>query len=198
MKWCIVTDARGRGLKERPTGMYSKDSDVTAMLPAGFFARLAAGIIDLVILAVPFAVFVSFLSLGMGISKDFLDLHPGEAPSEVLSRFGPQFLFISLCFFAVGSWLYFAFQESSSWRATLGKRLLGLYVGNKDGRPVGVWQASLRFFSGRLLIHVPVVGGYYFLADCLCIGLLPEKRALHDMVSGCRVLRETMNRPLFG
>jgi uncharacterized RDD family membrane protein YckC len=168
------------------------------MRPAGFWMRSVAGIIDLVILAVPFAVFVSFLSSGMGISKDFLDLHPGEAPSEVLARFGPQFLFLSLCFFAASSWLYFAFQESSSWRATLGKRLLGLYVGDVGGRPVGFWRASLRFFSGRLLIHVPVVGGYYFLADCLWIGLLPEKRALHDMVSGCRVLRETTNRPLFG
>jgi uncharacterized RDD family membrane protein YckC len=128
-------------LQEQATGMYTTDSEVAAMLPAGFLARFAAGIIDLVILAVPFAVFVSFLSSGMGISKDFLDLHPGEAPSEVLSRFGPQFLFLSLCFFAVSSWLYFAYCESSSWRATLGKRLLGLYVGDKGGMPVGFSRA---------------------------------------------------------
>jgi uncharacterized RDD family membrane protein YckC len=134
----------------------------------------------------------------MGISKDFLDLHPGEAPSEVLSRFGPRFLFLSLCFFAVSSWLYFAFHESSSWRATLGKRLLGLYVGDRDGKPVGFWQASLRFFSGRLLVHVPVIGGYYFVADCFCIAVTPEKRAIHDVASGCRVLREPTTRPLFG
>jgi len=178
--------------------MHSTGSEVAAMLPAGFLARFAAGIIDLMILAVPFAVFVSFLSSGMGMSKDFLDLHPGEAPSEVLSRLGPRFLFLSLCFFVVSSWLYFAFHESSSWRATLGKRLLGLYVGDKGGMPVGFWRATLRFFSGRLMTHVPVLGGYYFLADCLCIAVSPEKKALHDMVSGCRVLRETTNRPLFG
>jgi uncharacterized RDD family membrane protein YckC len=178
--------------------MRTPTAEGLAPRPAGFWIRLAAGIIDLLILAVPFSVFVSFLSVGMKISKDFLDLHPGEAPSEVLSRFGPRFLFLSLCFFAVSSWLYFAFHESSSWRATLGKRLLGLYVGDKDGSPVGFWQASLRFFSGRLLVHLPVVGGYYFLADCLCIGVSNEKRAIHDLVSGCRVLRETTTRPLFG
>jgi uncharacterized RDD family membrane protein YckC len=168
------------------------------MRGAGFFARFVAGTIDLVILAVPFAVFVSFMSSGMGISKDFLDLHPGEAPSEILLRFGPRFLFLSLCFFAVSSWLYFAFHESSSWRATLGKRLLGLYVGGRDGEPVSFWQASLRFASGRLLVHVPVVGGYYFVADCLCIAVLPGERAIHDVVSGCRVLREAVTKPFLG
>jgi uncharacterized RDD family membrane protein YckC len=185
-------------LRESMAGSREKPFKDLAGRRAGFWMRFVAGIIDLMILAVPFAVFVSFLSSGMGISKDFLDLHPGEAPSEVLSRFGPQFLFLSLCFFAVSSWLYFAYCESSSWRATLGKRLLGLYVGDKGGMPVGFWRASLRFFSGRLLIHVPVLGGYYFLADCLCIAVSPEKKALHDTVSGCRVLRETTNRPLFG
>ena len=165
--------------------------------PGGFWARFVAGMIDLVILAVPFSVFVSFLSVDLHISKDFLELHPGEAPSEILTRFGPRFLFLSLCFFAVSSWLYFAIHESSSWRATLGKRLLGLYVGDQGGRPISFWRASLRFFSGRLLIHLPVVGGYYFLADCLCIAILPEKRAIHDLVSGCRVLHEDTTRVLF-
>jgi uncharacterized RDD family membrane protein YckC len=70
-------------------------------------------------------------------------------------------------------------------------------VGDKGGNRVGFWRASLRFFSGRLLVHVPVLGGYYFLADCLCIALLPEKRAMHDLASGCRVLREDVTRPLF-
>jgi uncharacterized RDD family membrane protein YckC len=162
---------------------------------AGFWVRFCAGMIDLVILAVPFAVFVSFLASGMGMAKDFLELHPGEAPSQILTRFGPRFLFLSLCFFAVSSWLYFAFSESSSWRATLGKRLLGLYVGGRNGGRVSFWQASARFFCGRLAIHVPVVGGYYFIVDGLCIAVLPENRALHDLASGCRVLREGTTRP---
>jgi uncharacterized RDD family membrane protein YckC len=169
---------------------------VEVLRGAGFWMRFFAGMIDLVILAVPFAVFVSFLASGMGMAKDFLELHPGEPPSQILTRFGPHFLFLSLCFFAVSSWLYFAFSESSSWQATLGKRLLGLYVGDRGGRRVGFWQASLRFFCGRLLIHVPVVGGYYFLVDCLCIAVLPECRAIHDWASGCRVLRESTTRPL--
>lgn len=184
-------------MRDASFAMRSPSPEDPAPCPAGFWIRLAAGTIDLLVLAVPFAVFVSFLSVVMGISKDFLDLHPGQAPSEIMTRFGPRFLFLSLCFFAVSSWLYFAFYESSSWRATMGKRLLGLYVGDRDGRRVGFWQASLRFFSGRLLIHVPIVGGYYFFVDCLCIAILPEKRALHDLASGCWVLRESTTRPIF-
>lgn len=157
---------------------------------AGFWLRLAAAVIDLVVLAVPFAVFVSFLSVGMRISKDFLDLRPGMPASEVLMRFGPRFLYISLGFFIVLSWAYFAGLESSSWRATLGKRVLGLYVADSHGRRVTFARASGRFLGGRFLAHVPPFGFYYFLIDCVCAGFTPRKRALHDMFAGCLVLRQ--------
>jgi uncharacterized RDD family membrane protein YckC len=103
---------------------------------AGFWVRLIPGILDLLILAVPFSVFVSFLSVGMKISNAFVDLHPGQPPSEILAKFGPTFLWISFCFFAISSWLYFAFCESSSWRATPGKRVFSLYVADASGSPV--------------------------------------------------------------
>jgi uncharacterized RDD family membrane protein YckC len=165
-----------------PTGQASRH--------AGFWARLAAAMVDFVILAVPFAVFVSFLSVAMGISVDFLQLHPGEPPSELLAKFGPRFLTLSLCFYVVSGWLYFALCESSKWHATPGKRLLGLYVGDTQGLPVRFSQASARFLFGRLMMHVPEVGAYYFLVDCLCVALPPSKRAIHDRLSGCVVLRE--------
>jgi uncharacterized RDD family membrane protein YckC len=95
-----------------------------------------------------------------------------------------------LCFFAAESWLYFALSESSHWHATLGKRLLGIYVADTAGKPVDFWRASLRFCGGRLLALVPVLGGYYFVIDCLCVGLTPSKRAIHDRLSNCLVLRE--------
>jgi len=158
--------------------------------PAGFWLRFAAAAIDLVVLAVPFAVFVSFLSVGMRISKDFLDLHAGMPTSEVLMRFGPRFLYISLAFFNVLSWLYFSGLESSSWRATLGKRVLGLYVADTQGRRVRFVRASARFLGGRLLAHAPPFGLYYFLIDCICAGFTPRKQALHDIFARCFVLRE--------
>ena len=161
---------------------------------AGFWVRGVAAIIDLILLAIPFAVFVSFLSVGMGISNAFLDLRPGVAPLQILARFGPTFLFVSLCFFVVLGWIYFAGMESSRWRATCGKRLMGIYVGDPNARRVSFWRASLRFAGGRLLAHVPYVGSYYFLLDCLWVGVTPGKRAIHDRVSGCVVFRESVDR----
>jgi uncharacterized RDD family membrane protein YckC len=180
-------------LNDRTVMMGHKGSEVTEIHQAGFLMRFFAAIVDFLILAVPFAVFVSFLSVGMGISVDFVKLHPGEPPSEILQKFGPRFLFLSLCFYAVSGWLYFAFCESSRWRATLGKRLLSLYVGDLRGSPVGFWRASMRFFFGRLLLHLPGVGLYYYVVDCLCAAVLPSKRAIHDVISGCRVLQEPGN-----
>lgn len=168
-------------------------NDLSTTLPltrAGFWIRFIAAVIDLVLLVVPFAVFVSFFAAGMGISNPFFNHRAGTPLNETLAQSGLTFLFICLCFFAAESWLYFALSESSAWHATLGKRLLGLYVADVAGKPVDFWRASLRFCGGRLLAHVPVLGGYYFVIDCLCVGLIPGKRAIHDMLSGCLVLRE--------
>src|SRR5882724_8361735 len=112
---------------------------------AGLSLRLFAGVIDLLVLAVPLAVFISFLSVGMKISTAFLELRPGEPPSQILKAFGHTFIYISLAFFLLMSWLYFAILESSRWRATA------------------------RFFFGRLFMHIPVLGIYYFMIDCFSI-----------------------------
>jgi uncharacterized RDD family membrane protein YckC len=165
---------------------------------AGFPLRLIAATIDLLVLAVPLAVFISFLSVAMGISTAFLDLRPGEPPSEILKAFGNIFIDISLGFFLLMSWLYFAILESSRWRATLGKRALGLYVSDLFGNRVTFARATGRFFCGRLLVHIPIVGIYYFLIDCLCIPFTSRKQAVHDMLAGCLVLRETASDPLAG
>ncbi len=171
-------------------------SGAASLRRAGFWIRLIAGIIDLSLLVVPFAVFVSFLAAGMGISNPFFNHRAGTPLNETLTQWGPTFLFLCVCFFAVESWLYFALAESFAWHATLGKRFLGLYVADAAGKPVDFWRASLRFCSGRLLMHVPLLGGYYFLVDCVCAGLTPSKRAIHDMLSGCLVLRESSHRTI--
>jgi uncharacterized RDD family membrane protein YckC len=179
----VLQDRIGASEAARPDGYH---------LPvAGFGIRFAAAAIDLAIVTVPFAVFVSFFAAAMGISNPFFNHREGTPLNATLHELGPVFLGACICFFAAEGWLYFALAESSAWHATLGKRLLGLYVADLAGKPVDFWRASLRFCSGRLLVHVPVVGGYYFLFDCAYVGLTPAKRAIHDLLSGCVVLHET-------
>lgn len=158
--------------------------------PAGFWIRLLGGLMDLIILGIPLIVFASFLSVAMGSWRAFLDLRPGQTPEQIRALFGPTFLVLLLIFFLLIEWLYFAGLESSSWRGTPGKLVLGLYVGDDRGNPVSFWQASLRFAGGRLLMHVPYAGLYYFFVDCVCISVVPGQRAIHDRLSGCRVLRK--------
>jgi len=177
--------------------MATSSVTVSAAVPlshAGFWIRFIAAAFDLFLLIIPFAVFISFFAAATGISNPFFNHRAGTPLNDTLAQSGPSFLLICLAFFAAESWLYFALSESSAWHATLGKRLLGLYVADATGEPVDFWRASLRFCTGRFLAHVPVLGGYYFVIDCLCVGLIPGKRAIHDILSGCMVLRETTQR----
>jgi uncharacterized RDD family membrane protein YckC len=165
---------------------------ITQLVPTRptFFPRLFAGIIDLMILAVPLAVFISFLSVALGISSAFLDLNPGETPAEILRQFGDRFIYSTPAFFVAMSWVYFATFESSKWQATLGKRLLGLKVTDEGGRRATFWKASLRFWFGRALVHFPYVGIYYFSVDCGRVVFGKDGRAVHDLMAGCWVRRE--------
>jgi uncharacterized RDD family membrane protein YckC len=161
------------------------------LIPArpAFFLRLCAGIVDLLILAVPLSCFISFLSVGMGISTAFLSLNPEQTPHDILLKFGGRFIFTTLMFFVLMSWLYFAGCESSKWRATPGKKWFGLMVTDEVGDGVSFWRASLRFWFGRALIHVPYVGIYYFLVDCGRVAFSKDGRAVHDLMAGCVVRR---------
>lgn len=77
----------------------------------GFWIRLIAGIIDLILLVVPFAIFVSFLATGMGISNPFFNHRAGTPLNETLAQWGPTFQFLCVCFFAAESWLYLLFRR---------------------------------------------------------------------------------------
>jgi uncharacterized RDD family membrane protein YckC len=157
---------------------------------AGFWLRVPAAIIDLIILAIPLAMAVSYLSVAMGSWRAFLQLHPGQSPQEIVAAFGHTYLFAILCFFIVTGWLYFALFESSRWQGTLGKKFIGLSVADLRGNRVTFARASGRFFGGRFMVHAPFIGSLYIAIDCICAGLTSRKQALHDMFAGCLVLRK--------
>lgn len=161
-----------------------------ALCYAGFWVRVFAAIVDLIVLAIPLSVFVSFLAVAKGIPLAFLELHPGEPPSAIISAFGKPSLFLILLFFVLSGWLYFALLESSPWQGTIGKKLFGLYVADTQGDPPTFMRTSRRFLAGRFLVHVPYCGVLYFSLDCICAGLTPSKQSLHDLIAGCLVLRK--------
>jgi uncharacterized RDD family membrane protein YckC len=141
---------------------------------AGFWLRFLSGAVDVVLEAVG--------ALLITIALDF-----------VLQRFGhffgidrwdakvfTGFAYISIL--AVGSWLYCAFMESSSWRATVGKRLLGLQVMDAEGKRITFGQATVRHFMKFLSLFCLMIG-------FLMAGWTKRRQALHDIPADCLVIR---------
>lgn len=83
------------------------------------------------------------------------------------------------------AWIYFATMESSSRQATLGKQALHLEVTDLQGKRVTFAKATGRFFLKFLSSYpLPLVG--FVLA-----AFTKRKQALHDLLSGCLVVRST-------
>ena len=79
-------------------------------------------------------------------------------------------------------WIYYAAFEASPWQATPGKKLLKLYVTDFFGRSITFQRASFHSI-GRMILEMTLWVGYIPAA------LTEKKQALHDIVSGCLVLR---------
>ncbi|MGB6874886.1 MAG: RDD family protein [Candidatus Acidiferrales bacterium] len=121
------------------------------MAHAAFWPRFCAAALDFAILALFVGVVASFYSVAHRVPKQFAELYPGEAPSQVIRIFGARFFVVLLCLYIFFNWLYFAISESSVWQATLGKKIVGLYVEDREGRRITFGRASVRFLGGRLL-----------------------------------------------
>ena len=144
---------------------------------AGFWLRLAAYLIDNLLLG-----FV----LGNLLLRPLMG-KPGGIPADdpwfMFTNTSPQVTAL-LLLFLMGNWVYFAVLESSSWRATLGKKALGLEVLDLAGNRISFARASGRFFA-KILSSMTLLIGF------LMAGFTAKKQALHDILAGCVVTRKS-------
>jgi uncharacterized RDD family membrane protein YckC len=140
---------------------------------AGFWLRLVAAVLDMLAMVMPFG-FV-FLPFMVGIK--LVNARKGYDPAVM-------FLMASPLVLIVGTWLYFAVMESSPWQATLGKKMLGLYVTDLHRQRLTLGRATGRTLAKYL--SVMTVGIGYLLC-----GFTERKQALHDVVARCLVLRRS-------
>lgn len=129
---------------------------------AGFWIRVAAYLIDFVILMVV-ALVVSF---GTGVS-----LFDQAAQTD--------FGIADLVNFVVGI-AYFVAFESSTMQGTPGKRALGLIVTDLDGGRISPMRAVGRYFAKILSTIILFIG-------FIMIGFTERKQGLHDMIAGTLV-----------
>jgi uncharacterized RDD family membrane protein YckC len=141
---------------------------------AGFWLRLWAGAIDVSLEASA----ALLLTLVVGYAFRILGSRSGLSPIT-----GSYFTGIAyIAVLTIGAWLYSAFSESSKWRATIGKRIVGLQVVNVIGGKLTFGQASVRHFMKFLSLFTVAVG--FMMA-----GWTRRRQALHDMPCDCLVIR---------
>jgi uncharacterized RDD family membrane protein YckC len=84
-------------------------------------------------------------------------------------------LFFNIFIFII-VWGYFAVQESSTRKGTIGKQAMNLIVTDLDGNKITFMQATMRFF-GKFLAAVPIFAGF------LLIFFTEKKQALYDIIA---------------
>lgn len=155
---------------------------------AGFWLRVAAYLIDSLIVGVPFCI-VAFIIIGAmgGLAAMRAGVPLGNPPDQgaLVALFGAFFgffLMVALCGFVIG-WLYYALMESSEKQATLGKMVMSLRVTDKNGQRLSFGHATGRYFSKIITGLVPLGIGY------ILAGITERKQALHDFIAGTLVFR---------
>ncbi|MCF7221750.1 RDD family protein [Marilutibacter chinensis] len=95
----------------------------------------------------------------------------------------------ALAGYVVVGLVYHVLAESSRWQATIGKRALGLVVVDRDGRRPGPGRVTARYAASALSWLTLNLGHVTAMVP-------PHRLALHDRISGTRVLAAPPSRPL--
>jgi uncharacterized RDD family membrane protein YckC len=159
---------------------------VSARLPyAGFWERLAAYLIDGLILGIPFGLVVLVLIFLFGGFGMMIHRNPVD-PRAAMALAAPFIMtfFLGMFFFVILQWLYFAGMESSVRQATIGKSVMSLRVANYEGQRISFGHATGRFFAKIVSGMIPLAIGYLMAA------FTEKKQALHDLIAGTLVLRK--------
>lgn len=131
------------------------------MHPAGFWLRVVAFIVDYAVLLILLAaMMMGAASVG---GEDLLE------PT--------YWLWILVSFF------YWPVLESTAWRATVGKKMLGLVVGDIDGGGLNFVRSLLRNLA-KIISSIPLGIGYLLAA------FTARKQALHDLITKAVVMRK--------
>lgn len=151
---------------------------------AGFWLRFVAYIIDGFVSCIGFVILLIPLFILTGAGAALQRIGSGEDVSDDVAAFlGVGFLLGFFGIILLVSWLYYALCESSSWQATLGKKILNLKVTDMTGQPISFARASGRYFSKMITGMIPLAIGW------ILAGFTEKKQAVHDMIASCLVLR---------
>ncbi|AVP99414.1 hypothetical protein C7S18_20550 [Ahniella affigens] len=155
------------------------------MVYAGFWRRFVALLIDGVLLTI---IIVPVLAIAGAILTPMM--MAGAMNGE--PSMGPMIALIAINgFMSLLGAFYFVICERSASGATLGKRLIGIRVVDKEGRRIGFGRALGRLL-GKIVSGMPLYLGY------VMAGFTGRKQALHDMIAGTLVIDKSSRTQLGG
>lgn len=128
---------------------------------AGFWIRLGARIIDLIIIGIIIFLFISIFSL--------------NTQSRVVQSFEGLF-----------SLMYYVLLPVIWTGYTIGKRALGIRIIKDDGSEVGLIQMIIRDFLTPLLYGVTL--GLLAIVSAIMIGVREDKKSIHDIFAKTKVV----------
>jgi uncharacterized RDD family membrane protein YckC len=151
---------------------------------AGFWKRVAAYILDFIILLVPGTIIQKMMGsdAAQETMKQTMAASPGDfhvflgAYHQYYVTMWPAVLIITLI-----TWAYFAVCESSAWQGTVGKLALGIRVVDEQGKRISFLRATGRFFAKYLSTLIIFIG-------FLMVAWTRRKQGLHDIIAGTLVL----------
>lgn len=162
----------------------------SGLVYAGFWIRVAAHILDNLIVSIPFVVlwFIAVIMLvGMGVIVAPVQSFTSSSGTQAvpLAFLGTILaLYFTLIFGRlVVVWLYHAILESGPHQSTWGKRLLGLKVTSITGERISFGHATGRYFS-TLITNLTMGIGY------LMVAFTDRKQSLHDMIASTLVIKQ--------
>lgn len=141
--------------------------------PAGFWIRAAAVMVDSLVLQavfLPFQLFIVYPTLLAG------GIRRPPASARMMAVNAGYYLVTFFVYGGYSVWMH------GRWGRTLGKVATGVKVVKVSGEPIGYGRAFGRWL-GTLLDFLTLSIGY------LLAGIRSDKRALHDLVAGTRVIK---------
>jgi uncharacterized RDD family membrane protein YckC len=146
----------------------------------GFWIRFLAYFIDRLVVGAILSPLWIFFSLKMLAQLHQLNRFPPNGPEDLLPIFHYLGIIVPLAFLV--QWLYEALLTSSTWQATVGKRVLNLKVTDEKGSRISFERATGRFFA-------KIISGLIMYIGFIMIAFTPRKQGLHDMIAGTLVMK---------
>ena len=140
----------------------------------GFWIRFVAFIIDAIIVDAVVVPVYFLLAAAIGVAGMAVTM-PGRGVQLVTIIVGSTFQILA-------HWIYWAWMESSTRQATVGKMALGMKVTDLNGNRISFARASGRHFA-------KILSGMILCIGFIIAGFTERKQALHDMIAGTLVMR---------